>query len=68
MDELNGILQGEESAIVKIGGRFLPFAERESFDRTLSGGNQTIDGLRLVESLESQLVHRIVCVIRSRMT
>src|SRR5262245_31465003 len=66
VEKLDGVFQGKQAAVMKVRRRFLDAAQAEILDRALGSGFHAVDHLRLEETLDLQVVHGIVGVIRSR--
>src|SRR4029077_10930741 len=66
VEELDGVVEGQQAAVVQVGGRVLDAAEREGLDRSVGAGDHPVDVARLVEALGAQVVHQVVGVIGGR--
>src|SRR5437773_349076 len=64
VEELHGVVEREEPAVVEIGRRLLDPAQREGLDGTVARSHSSVDVLRLEEALQLEVVHRVVGVVR----
>src|SRR5262245_39970728 len=67
VEELDGVFQSQQPAVVEIGRRILHAAEGERLDWAVADGGEAHVRLRRVETLGPQVVHRVVSVVRGRM-
>src|SRR5438876_3194925 len=68
IEELHGVVEGQEPAVVQVRGRVLDPAQGEGLDRPIHRGHPTVDQLRAEEALGAEVVHEVVGVVRGRMT
>src|ERR1700704_4323210 len=58
IEELHRVLQREQAAVMEIRWRFLDAAQGERFDWPLRGRHEAVDRLRLVETIDLQVMHQ----------
>src|SRR3984893_82248 len=64
VEELNRVLQGQQTLGVQVGRIVLGAAQRKGFDRPVPDGHHIVDHHRLEEALGLEVVHQIVGVER----
>src|SRR5205807_3761250 len=67
IEKLNGIVEGQQAAVVHIGRRILDASERKCLDRSVTDFTHSVDHLRLEEPLCLEVVHQVVGVVRGSM-
>ncbi len=68
IEELDRIVQRQKTSIVQVGGRVLDPSQRERLDLPVGNGHVIADQAWLEEPSGLQIVHRVVRVIRRRVT
>ena len=68
IEELDGVFECQQPAVVEIRRRIFDAPQREGLDRSVGAGSAAVDHAFGEEALSAQIVHREIGVIRRRVT
>src|SRR5258708_5898526 len=64
IEELNRIIERQQTPVVQVGRLILDAAQREGLDGSVAGGIHVVDRHRLEEALGLEIVHQVVGIVR----
>src|SRR5258708_9238580 len=63
IEELNRIIERQQTPVVQVGRLILDAAQREGLDGSVAGGIHVVDRHRLEEALGLEIVHQVVGIV-----